>query len=71
MVEPLRSHEKGRTPADEAELHIFAEQGVPKCVVGLKQGCTTSVSHGAAQELNVLLKPVNQLPHNRDKPSRT
>ena len=55
-------------PAGEAKLRSFAEQRVPRCLIGLRQGRATLVLHGAAQELNVSLKPDNQLPHNRDRP---
>lgn len=69
MAKKPENHGKPWTSQQESQLKQLAKENTPTRVMGLKLGRTEDSVRGKASDLNVTLKPVNQSPYNRRKPS--
>ena len=69
MAKAPPNHGKQWSPADVSQLKELAKQNTPTRVIGLKMGRTENAVRAKAGEIAVSLKPTNQSPYNRRKPS--
>lgn len=58
------------TTAQDKQLRTLAAQNTPSRIMALKLGRSTAAVYSHASAENISLKPTNQSPYNRRKPSR-
>ena len=70
MTKAPKNHGQDWTPQQVRELKDLARKNTPTRVIGIKTGRTPQAVQAKASEQGVSLKPTNQSPYSRGKPSR-
>lgn len=69
MAKTPKNHGKSWTTDQIKELKQLAKENTPTRVMGLKLGRTPESVQSKASSEGISLKPTNQSPYNRKKPS--
>lgn len=69
MTKSTRNSGKRWSGSDENKLRSLARQNTPTRVIGLKLGRSEDAVRSRASELNISLRPNNQSPYNRRRPT--